>query len=103
MADKKNFCAQISTELHCKATTEKENLQLQSLGEYLELVLTERFEGGNKMSMTKGKVLAITLPPELEARLDAYVKAEEERQEAKRIRQACAIKLLEMGLDAAGF
>ena len=103
MADKKNFCAQISTELHTKATSEKERLQLQSLGEYLELVLTERFEGGNKMNTTKGKVLAITLSPELEARHDAYVKAEEERQDAKRIRQACAIKLLEMALDAAGF
>lgn len=55
------------------------------------------------MNTTKGKVLAITLSPELEARLDAYVKAEEERQDAKRIRQACAIKLLEMALDAAGF
>ena len=52
--------------------------------------------------MSKGKVLAVTLPPELEARLDAYVKAEEERLGEKRIRQACAIKIIEMGLDAAG-
>lgn len=100
MADKKNFCGQISTELHTKAVAEKEKLRMQSLGDYLELVLTQRFEGGNTMS--KGKVLAVTLPPELEARLEAYVKAEEERLGEKRIRQACAIKIIEMGLDAAG-
>lgn len=41
MADKKNFCGQISTELHTKAVAEKEKLQMQSLGDYLELVLTQ--------------------------------------------------------------
>lgn len=46
MADKKNLCAMISTELHAKVIEEKERLEMNTLGDYMELILKEHFEGG---------------------------------------------------------
>ena len=46
MADKKNLCAMISTELHAKVIEEKERLEMNTLGDYMEMILKEHFEGG---------------------------------------------------------
>lgn len=47
MAEKKNLCAPISIELHAKVREEQERLG-QTLGEYVEQVLREHFEGRSK-------------------------------------------------------
>lgn len=46
MEAKKNLCGMIPENLHAKAIEEKEQLGLKTLGDYVELVLKERFEGG---------------------------------------------------------
>ena len=48
MEGKKNLCAMISTDLHAKIMAEKEQLELNTLAEYVERIFTEHFEGGNK-------------------------------------------------------
>lgn len=46
MEAKKNLCGMIPENLHAKAIEEKEQLGLKTLGDYVELILKERFEGG---------------------------------------------------------
>lgn len=46
MEGKKNLCAMISTGLHEKIMAEKEQLELNTLAEYVERIFTEHFEGG---------------------------------------------------------
>ena len=46
MEAKKNLCGMIPEELHARAVAEKEQLGLKTLGEYVELILKEHFEGG---------------------------------------------------------
>ena len=48
MEGKKNLCAMISTDLHAKIMAEKEQLELNTLAEYVERIFAEHFEGGNK-------------------------------------------------------
>ena len=45
MEAKKNLCAMIPADLHAKVIAEKEELDLKTLGEYVEMVLKEHFEG----------------------------------------------------------
>ena len=52
MADKKNLCAMISTELHAKVIEEKERLEMNTLGDYMEMILKEHFEGGKTIMET---------------------------------------------------
>ena len=101
MADKKNLCAMISTELHAKVIEEKERLEMHTLGDYMELILKEHFEGG-KTIMEATKTFAIQLPAELIDRLQAYLKAESDRQ-GRKISQKEFIRLLiEEALEEAG-
>ena len=53
MADKKNLCAMISTELHAKVIEEKERLEMNTLGDYMEMILKEHFEGGKTIMEAK--------------------------------------------------
>ena len=46
MEGKKNLCAMIPAELHAKIMAEKEQLELNTLAEYVERIFTEHFEGG---------------------------------------------------------
>ena len=41
MEGKKNLCAMISTDLHGKIMAEKEQLELNTLAEYVERIFTE--------------------------------------------------------------
>ena len=50
MEAKKNLCGMIPENLHAKAIEEKEQLGLKTLGDYVELVLKERFEGSSQDS-----------------------------------------------------
>ena len=78
MNAKKNLCAMIPADLHAKVIAEKEQLALSTLGEYVELVLKEHFEGG-KTIMAATKTLAFQIPEELDRRLKNFIAAEKKR------------------------
>lgn len=75
MNAKKNLCAMIPADLHAKVIAEKEQLALSTLGEYVELVLKEHFEGG-KTIMAATKTLAFQISEELDQRLKNFIAAE---------------------------
>ena len=96
MDAKKNLCAMISADLHAKVIAEKEQLALSTLGEYVELVLKEHFEGG-KTIMAATKTLAFQIPEELDRRLKNFIAAEKKR--GKKISQKeFVIGLIEQAL-----
>lgn len=75
MAEKKNLCAPISVELHSKVREEQERLG-QTLGEYVERVLREHFEGRSGKAMSeKGRTMAFQVPEEFFQRIKAYLAA----------------------------
>lgn len=78
MNAKKNLCAMIPADLHAKVIAEKEQLALSTLGEYVELVLKEHFEGG-KTIMAVTKTLAFQISEELDQRLKNFIAAEKKR------------------------
>ena len=71
MEGKKNLCAMISTELHAKIMAEKEQLELNTLAEYVECIFAEHFEGGNDMQTER--TLAVKISAELFDRLKEYL------------------------------
>lgn len=75
MDAKKNLCAMIPADLHAKVIAEKEQLALSTLGEYVELVLKEHFEGG-KTIMAATKTLAFQISEELDQRLKNFIATE---------------------------
>ena len=77
MEAKKNLCGMIPEELHARAVAEKEQLGLKTLGEYVELILKEHFEGGITMAATK--TLAFQITEELDQRLKNFIAAEKKR------------------------
>lgn len=101
MADKKNLCAMIPTELHAMIMEEKEQLKINTLPEYVEMIFREHFEGG-KTIMETTKTFAIQLPAELIDRLQAYLKAESERQGRKISQKEFIRMLIEEALEEAG-
>lgn len=78
MDAKKNLCAVIPADLHAKVIAEKEQLALNTLGEYVELVLKEHFEGGRTI-MAATKTLAFQISEELDQRLKNFIAAENQR------------------------
>ena len=78
MDAKKNLCAVIPADLHAKVIAEKEQLALNTLGEYVELVLKEHFEGGRTI-MAATKTLAFQISEELDQRLKKFIAAEKQR------------------------
>lgn len=91
MEGKKNLCAIISTDLHAKIMAEKEQLELNTLAEYVERIFTEHFEGGN--SMKAERTLAVQIPAELFERLKEYLVAHNLKQ------KQFLIQLIESALD----
>lgn len=77
MEAKKNLCGMIPEELHARAVAEKEQLGLKTLGEYVELILKEHFEGG--ITMAETKTLAFKITEELDQRLKNFIAAEKKR------------------------
>ena len=62
-------------ELHAKVREEQERLG-QTLGEYVEQVLREHFEGRSKNRMSeKGRTMAFQVPEEFFQRIKAYLTA----------------------------
>lgn len=74
MAEKKNLCAPISIELHARVREEQEQLG-QTLGEYVEQVLREHFEGGSRKMADKGRTMAFQVSEEFFQRIKAYLAA----------------------------
>lgn len=54
MENRKNLCALIPESLHAKARTEQEKLEL-TLSQYVEMVLNEHFERGEKDNGKRNK------------------------------------------------
>jgi len=73
------LCAMISTDLHAKIMAEKEQLELNTLAEYVERIFTEHFEGG-QISMKAERTLAVQIPAELFERLKEYLAARNLKQ-----------------------
>lgn len=98
MEPKKNLCAMIPADLHAKVIAEKEELDLKTLGEYVEMVLNEHFEGG-KITMGATKTLAFQITEELDQRLKNFIAAEKMR--GRKISQKeFVIGLIEQSLAA---
>lgn len=90
MEGKKNLCALISAELHAKIMAEKEQMELNTLAEYVERIFTEHFEGG---SMKAERTLAVQIPAELFDRLKDYLAAHNLKQ------KQFLVQLIESALD----
>lgn len=98
MEAKKNLCGMIPEELHARAVAEKEQLGLKTLGEYVELILKEHFEGG-RITMAETKTLAFKITEELDQRLKNFIAAE--KKHGRKITQReFVIGLIEQALDA---
>lgn len=100
MADKKNLCAMIPADLHARVMADKEQLGMNTLGDYMEMVLNKYFEGGKIMAATK--TFAIQLSVDLVERLQAYLKAESERTGRKITQKEFISMLIEQALEEAG-
>lgn len=98
MEERINLCAKIPAELHAKVMEEKEQLAINTLGEYVEMVLTEHFQGG-KFAMAATKTLAFQITEELDRRLKDFIATE--KQKGRKITQKdFVIGLIEQALDA---
>ena len=92
MEGKKNLCAMIPAELHAMIMAEKEQLELNTLAEYVERIFTEHFEGG-QISMKAKRTLAVQIPAELFERLKDYLAAHNLKQ------KQFLVQLIENALD----
>lgn len=92
MEGKKNLCAMIPAELHAKIMVEKEQLELNTLAEYVERIFTEHFEGG-QISMKAERTLAVQIPAELFERLQDYLATHNLKQ------KQFLVQLIENALD----
>ena len=92
MEGKKNLCAMITAELHAKIMAEKEQLELNTMAEYVERISTEHFEGG-QISMRAERTLAVQIPAELFERLKDYLAAHNLKQ------KQFLVQLIENALD----
>lgn len=91
MEAKKNLCGMIPEELHARAVAEKEQLGLKTLGEYVELILKEHFEGG--ITMAETKTLAFKITEELDQRLKDFIAAEKSAAEKSRRKNSSSVLL----------
>lgn len=97
MDAKKNLCAMIPADLHAKVLEEKEQLGMKTLGDYVEKILKEHFEGGT-ITMTNMKTLALKIPEELDQRLKSYLKSVYESTGRKITQREFVIGLIEQAL-----
>lgn len=69
---KKNLCAMIPESLHAKVRVEQEQMAL-TLSEYVERIIREHFEGGNKAMANGTRTLALQISEELFMRIKEYL------------------------------
>ena len=72
MGTMKNLCAPIPETLHQRVRQEQEQ-RGQTLGAYIEAILTEHFEGGARTMNTNNRTIAFQVPEELFERLKDYL------------------------------
>lgn len=72
MGTMKNLCAPIPEALHQRVRQEQEQ-RGQTLGAYIEAILTEHFEGGARTMNTNNRTIAFQVPEELFERLKDYL------------------------------
>lgn len=97
MEAKKNLCAMIPADLHAKVIAEKEQLDLKTLADYVEMILREHFEGG-RTNMAGTKTLAFQITEELDQRLKNYLASVKERTGRKISQKEFVVGLIEQAL-----
>lgn len=72
MENRKNLCAMIPANLHARVREEQEKMELK-LNEYVEMILKEHFEKGEKVMDGKTRTLAFQVSEELFGRIKAHL------------------------------
>jgi len=70
---KKNLCAMIPEEVHTRVREEQEQMGLK-LNEYVEMIIKEHFEKGEKIMANGTRTLAFQVSEEFFQRLKKYLK-----------------------------
>ena len=73
MENRKNLCAMIPAGLHAKVREEQEKMELK-LSEYVEMIIKEHFEKGDKTMANGTRTLAFQVSEELFNQIKAHLK-----------------------------
>lgn len=73
MENRKNLCAMIPADLHAKVREEQEKMELK-LNEYVEMIIKEHFEKGDKIMANGTRTLAFQVSEELFNQIKAHLK-----------------------------
>ncbi|MCQ5144483.1 4-oxalocrotonate tautomerase [Enterocloster bolteae] len=73
MENRKNLCAMIPACLHAKVREEQEKMELK-LNEYVEMIIKEHFEKGDKTMANGTRTLAFQVSEELFNQIKAHLK-----------------------------
>lgn len=73
MENRKNLCAMIPAGLHAKVREEQEKMELK-LNEYVEMIIKEHFEKGDKTMANGTRTLAFQVSEELFNQIKAHLK-----------------------------
>lgn len=94
MENRKNLCAMILSDLHARVREEQEQMELK-LNEYVEMIIKEHFEKGEKAMASGTRTLAFQVSEELFDRIKAHLKLTGQSQ------KEFVIGLIEQALAAA--
>lgn len=95
MEDRKNLCAMIPADLHARVREEQEKMELK-LNEYVEMIIKEHFEKGDKTMANGTRTLAFQVSEELFDQIKKHLKLTGQSQ------KDFVIGLIEQALAAAG-
>lgn len=73
MENRKNLCAMIPADLHARVREEQEKMELK-LNEYVEMIIKEHFEKGEKVMANGTRTLAFQISEELFGQIKAHLK-----------------------------
>lgn len=94
MENHKNLCAMIPADLHAKVREEQEQMELK-LNEYVEMIIKEHFEKGDKAMANGTRTLAFQVSEELFNQIKAHLKITGQSQ------KNFVIELIQQALAAA--
>ena len=105
MAETKNLCAQIPTDLHDRVSRAKDQAGLTT-AQYITNLLTEYFEmkengGTAAMTNTTTRTMAFQIPEELFQRIKAHLERETARTGHKLTQREFVLGLIEQALNEA--
>lgn len=72
MENRKNLCAMIPVELHTRVRREQEEMAMK-LSEYVEMIIKEHFEKGEKVMANGTRTLAFQVSEELFGRIKSHL------------------------------